>query len=273
MSRAELSFLLPLFELVGHLSDADDVDDMTMGLGEIDANSVLAGDDHALDGLWVSIVAGNGIGACIDHLIALRDLVLRDGGAITPSAPWTLLRAAVEACSVSAWVLAPPLRKTRRAYALRVWHHDFSERQKWEDDTGQTPPTRGKSGSARAAEVVALASNLGIKPTQVATPLAYSDVVAAGAATVGWDRTESRARWREASAFAHGRTWPLLTLTSPTSAEAIRGGVGVSLTLNEARLEPLARLASDLLNGALLRYAELADAPDGPARGQSAVRA
>jgi hypothetical protein len=78
-----------------------------------------------------------------------------------------------------------------------------------------------------------------------------------GAEAVGWERTETRARWREASAFAHGRFWPQLALTSPTGAERIPGGYGVALTLNEEHLKPLSRLTQDLLNGALLRWAHV----------------
>lgn len=261
MTRAELGYLRPLFDLASSLVDSEDVENMTMGLGEAADGSLLDGDDQDMDGFWVSMVVNNGLLACIDHVVTLRDLVMRDGGAITMNAPWTLLRAAVESASVAVWVMDPGLRKTRRAHSLRVWHHDFCERQSWEDDVGRQPTGKAKSGRDRAAQVVALATSLGIKPTQVSTRLAYSDTVAAGGAAVGWARAEARARWREASAFAHGRTWPLLALTSPTDAEVIRGGFGMALTLDEARLEPLAQLTHDLLNGGLLRYADLAAAP------------
>jgi hypothetical protein len=145
---------------------------------------------------------------------------------------------------------------------LRVWHYDYTERQKWEDDTKRPTAPTGKTGRDRAAEVVTLATKLGIAPvTRVSTELSYADTVAAGASAVGWNRTEARARWREASAFAHGRFWPQLALTSPTAAEWRPGGYDVALTLNEDHLEPLARLAHDLLNGSLLRWAELSAAP------------
>jgi hypothetical protein len=142
-----------------------------------------------------------------------------------------------------------------------LWHYDFGQRQLWEDDTGRVPPPKGKSGKNRAKEVLTLATDLGIKPTRVSTDINYADIVGHGAVAVGLDRIEARARWREASAFAHGRSWPLLALTSPTAAQEIQGGFGLSLTLNEDRLRPLAHLAHDLLDGALTRYAELAASP------------
>lgn len=258
MTRAELGFMLPLFDLATSLTDSDDVEDMDMGLGHIDPGSALARDDRDLDGFWVSGVANTSIGACLDHVVTLRDLVVREKATITTGAPWTLLRAAVESCSVAVWVMAPNLRRSRRTRALRVWHYDYTQRYLWENDRGVPPRPDGKTGATRASEVLALATSLGIDPvTRVSTDLNYADTVAAGAAAVGWNRTEARASWREASAFAHGRFWPQLALTSPTSAESIPGGYGVSMTLNEAHLKPLVRLAHDLLNGALLRWAEL----------------
>lgn len=263
MTRAELGFLLPLFDLAGSLTDSIDVEHMTMGLGEIAEDSLLAGDDRDLTGFWVSMVVTNAITACLDHVITLRDMVTGENRAITLNAPWTLLRAAVESASVAVWVMEPGQRTTRRGRALRVWHYDFGQRQLWEDDTERVPPPRGKSGRDRAKEVLALATSLGVKPTQVSANLSYADTVAHAAQAVGWSRTEARARWREASAFAHGRSWPLLSLTSPTEAEVIPGGFSLALTLDEARLRPLADLTHDLLNHGLLRYAELA-APEAP---------
>jgi hypothetical protein len=260
MSQAELGFMLPLFELAGSLADTDEVENMAMGLGEIDPNSDLAADDRDLNGMWVSMVVNNSILASLDHVITLRNIVTRDKGSVTVSAPWTLMRAALESAAIAVWVTAPGLRRTRRAHALRVWHHDFTERQKWEDDTQRKPPEQGKAGVERAADILALATELGIRPTRVATRLAYSDAVADAGQLVGWSREDARALWREASAFAHGRTWPLLVLTSPRDAELIRGGVGMHLTLNEEHLRPMTSLTHDLLSAALIRYAELAEA-------------
>ena len=262
MTQAELSYLLPLFDLASSLVDEDDVEHMEMGLGEIAPDSLMAGDDRDLTGYWVSMVVTNGVTACLDHVVTLRDIVTRERGTITLNAPWTLLRAAVESAAMAVWVMESGQRATRRSRALRLWHYDFGQRQLWENDTGRVPPPKGKSGKDRAKEVLTLATNLGIKPTQVSTEINYADIVGHGAVAVGLDRTEARARWREASAFAHGRSWPLLALTSPTAAQEIQGGFGLSLTLNEDLLRPLADLAHDLLNGALTRYAELAASPD-----------
>jgi hypothetical protein len=261
VTQADLNFMRPLFDLAGSLTDDEDIEDMSMGLGEIHPDSDLAGDDNDLDGMWVSMVVNNAILASLDHVITLRDLVTRDRGTVTINAPWTLMRAVVESASVAVWVATPTLRKTRRAHALRVWHHDYSERQNWETDIGRVVSEKGKSGKERASDIVRLAERLGIRGTQVSAAIAYSDVVANAGALVGWEREDARARWREASAFAHGKTWPLLALTTPRGATAIRGGVGMHLTLDESKLGPVTTLAHRLLDVALIRYAELADQP------------
>lgn len=124
-----------------------------------------------------------------------------------------------------------------------------------------TPPA--KTGKQRAAAILELAKKHGLRETQVSTELGYGDTVAAAGQAAGWARSQAFALWREAAAFAHGRTWPLLRLTTPADAELIRGGVGLYLTLDEARLEPLARLTADVLHKAIDEYARLsADVSD-----------
>lgn len=261
MSHADLGFLAPLFELASSLTDDDDVEQMALGLGHIHPDSELARDDQPLDGQWVSAVVTSGLTASIDHAVTLRDLVLRERAAITVNAPWTLLRGALEPAATALWVLTGTTHRSRRAHALRVWHHDYTERQKWEDDTATPVPPGGKSGRDRAEDVRTLAKQLGIKPTTVATSLSHADTVAAAGAAAGWSRHDARARWREASGFAHGRFWPMLKLTTPRGAEPIPGGFGVAFVGDHTRLAELARLTHDVLDTGLRRYAERAAAP------------
>jgi hypothetical protein len=110
---------------------------------------------------------------------------------------------------------------------------------------------------------VEIADGLGIKPvSRVTARMKYGESVAAAAEVSGWGRHQARARWREASGFAHGRTWPMLRLTSPTNAEVIRGGYGLTLALDEQRLSELARLSLDVLGTAIDWYGRLSN--DGP---------
>jgi len=109
-------------------------------------------------------------------------------------------------------------------------------------EEGEVFAVRGP-GRAQATQLVERAKTLGLRPNQVAARFLYSGIVAEAGEIVGWSRTEARARWREASAFAHGRTWPSLQLSELELAERIRGGYMVTLTLAEAHHEKLAPLA------------------------------
>jgi hypothetical protein len=257
VSNADLGFLHPLFELADSLTDADDAAGMSFGLGEPDGNSALGRDDVDLEGMWVSHVVIGSFTASLDHIIQLRELVIRPEAAVTLNAPWTLVRGALEPAAVALWVLSGGTRATRQSRALRVWHHDFTERGAWEKETQRKQPPNGMSGDDRAKGIATLASRLGLEGSKVVTPLNYGDTVGAAGTAAGWKHRVAMARWREASAFAHGRTWPLLKLAEPTSAEVIRGGFALRMVLDERHFEPVARLTHDVLHKGLVEYAAL----------------
>ncbi len=256
MGNADFGFLVPMFELADSLINKDEAGNSVIRLREIGADSTLSGDDADLDGMWVSKIVTDGINAALDHVVCLRSVVM-GAGEVTNNAPWTLLRGVLEPASVAVWVMAGGSCTKRRERALRVWYYDFTERQKWEDDSGGKPVAPAKSGRQRAADIVSLARRHGLRENQVTASLSYGDSVAAAGKTVGWQRADATARWREAAAFAHGRTWPTLQLSSPTGAELILGGYGISMTVNEARLAELARLANDVLHFAIDEYGHL----------------
>ena len=99
---------------------------------------------------------------------------------------------------------------------------------------------------------------MGLDGAKVVTPLNHGDVVGAAGAVAGWKHKIAMARWREASAFAHGRTWPMLKFAESTNAELIRGGFALRMVLDEKHLEPLTRLTHDVLQRALVDYSLLA---------------
>jgi hypothetical protein len=167
------------------------------------------------------------------------------------------MRGALEPAAVALWVLSGKTRATRRTRALRVLHHDYSERGKWEMEHRKQPEA-GRTGKDRAKQIETLAAGLGLDVAKVVTDLNYGDAVGAAGKAAGWNRKAAMSKWREASAFAHGRTWPLLNLASPTDATRIRGGFAMRMVLDEEHYEPLAKLTHDVLHRALLDYAPLA---------------
>jgi hypothetical protein len=255
MSTADLTFMTKLFDLAMSIADAEDY---SFGFDEVAEGSPLNRDDLRLEGWWASHVIAHSLGSALDHIITFREMLNGPDPTITNHAPWTLMRGVLEPASLALWIVSGKGSDGRCARALTAWHHDFKERGKWEADTGKVVAASAVGGGGMAREMLKLATSLGLDPRPV-TNFYYSQVVADAAEATGlWDRRTATARWREASAFAHGRSWPLLNLSEPTAAERIRGGYNVRMTLDEVKLAEVARLASDVLEAALDGYATLA---------------
>lgn len=255
----DVTYLQPLFEVArAFLGDSPNPESIgSFGLHEPDRTSSLAKDDEGTHPFWVSAVVAESIGAAVDHALALSVLTEAQHGRVTPSAPWTLTRGVAEPAATAVWILNGGNRVTRQERALRVWHHDMDERGKWERNLGE-PPAGVRSGAARATQIIKLAGSLGLREKQVAASFNLGDTVADAGTLIGWDRKTAFARWREGSAFAHGRFWPLMRLTTPDGGEQIPGGLGMVLGFDESRHWELARLATGLLERAVDDYAAAA---------------
>jgi hypothetical protein len=134
----------------------------------------------------------------------------------------------------------------------------MTERSLWEADTELEIVAPARGGKARAAELMEIGQELDLRATQISPRLSYADVVAEAGRLAAWKREVARARWRESSGFAHGRTWPVLQLSKPNAAELIRGGYSFAVTLAENRHRELAKLATALFLRALDDYADAA---------------
>jgi hypothetical protein len=219
VSRAELSYLLPLFELTEAMVGDEEQENVSFGLGEPAQSSQLTGDDADMGGFYVSYAVNGAIAAALDHAITLKLLVTK-AGAVTNAAPWTLLRGVLEPASVAARIIVGSRRAIRRERALRFWHHDMTERAKWEADTGHVVNPPGKDGRTRAGEIVQIAKTLSLRENQVVTPLSYSDAVAHAGEAAGWPRPKRPGalagvfRLRSRSRLAVWDTAPRSTMSS-----------------------------------------------------------
>jgi hypothetical protein len=133
----------------------------------------------------------------------------------------------------------------------------MDERGKWERELGDPLPD-GRPGAERAKQTLKVAASLGLRQSQVASKFVLGETVANAGTVIGWERKKAFARWREGSAFAHGRFWPLMSLTTPEGGEQIPGGLGIVLAFDERRHRELALLATGLLERAENDYAEAA---------------
>jgi hypothetical protein len=168
---------------------------------------------------------------------------------VNPYSPWTLLRGALEDFATSAWLLGGS-RDERRARALSLWHEDFRNREQYEQDSGKRPTGRNaKRGAQRCDQVKVLADSLGLR---LQKPVA-GDVITAAASYARLDPKHTRASWRVASGFAHGRYRPNLNATEPRGAAPMRDGYMFALVLDDRKFEPLAMACKAILGYASAR--------------------
>lgn len=152
MSKADVSFMVPLFDLALQLAD-DESEEPTLGLGLIAPDSALAKDDAELEGYWITVLVNNAIGAALDHVITFREILRAPGARVTNNAPWTLVRGMLEPAALALWLLTGKGRQGRQERALCTWHHDFRERGKWgrpAPGTKQAGPDRRRTSHANA---------------------------------------------------------------------------------------------------------------------------
>ncbi|SFK92947.1 hypothetical protein SAMN05216275_14183 [Streptosporangium canum] len=252
-----MQFLSELFEIAESLTEHTE-QQISFGLDEVGPTSSLAQDDVGMGGYKVSSLVTSSIGAAVDHVIALRSLVMK-AGEVTNAAPWTLLRGVIEPSSLAVWILDDPNRAHRRERTLRVWRHDMTERSYWERTTGHVPSPPGQKATDRIKQIDGIAKELGLRMQQVTERFRYSHTVRAAGTAV--NMPEALARWQECSGFAHGRTWAAVRFSQPVSAARMRDpdSVMLGLALNETLLEQAADLATALLNKALGDYADAAN--------------
>lgn len=241
------SYLHPLFQMVEQLRH----DGAYAPLPDPQPSSSLTADDAPL-GPWAAThLIRTSYGAGLAHVDAFRRGTA--AGEIDPTSPWTLLRGALENAATGVWLLTGTGRDERRRRALALWAEDMRNRAQHEADTGHIPAPGGKTGTERRQEIYHLADTLGISPLPV--PKAGA-IVEQAATAAGLDPVRTRAVWRAASGFAHGRYWPNLRAAQPRAAHTTaRPDVSLAaIVLDEAQHQPLADACHTLLRHLRNRY-------------------
>lgn len=113
---------------------------------------------HALE------LACTGISVGLEHLDTVR-VVIEDARILTPFAPITLIRTAIEGCVKARWLLEQGITADARLErGVAAQRADYDERRKFEDAAG-TPEQTGpqfKTARERIAELEKTAKSLGI---------------------------------------------------------------------------------------------------------------
>jgi hypothetical protein len=148
----------------------------------------------------------------LDHLAAWQGLRL--GGGFQPTfAHFSLIRGAVEGCSMARWLCDPAIRVEERiARAAGAQIDDYDERIKFENRLGSRMPKpsgRGRTGKQRMEQLEADLRRVDVKP--VALPAAT--VLFARYFFPSKDELGGEAFYRQISAVVHAKVWSMYALS------------------------------------------------------------
>lgn len=235
---------------VGPLIDAVTARIQDPGEFVVQPSSELAVDDAATSPYHVSHCARWCLNAGVDHLHALKSLVI-DGSLIHSAASYSLARGALENFGAGFWLLHPPERHVRVERALRWWAKNFKDQNK--ATALQGPPHHTPVGP-KLDRLVAIgaAANCdvtGIRGGYTSTAvLQYADEHSS---------IKPFLVWQLCSGFAHGRPWASLGMNERQSQPSGEDGVSmVMLTADHARLLAVTLPAVHLLTDFLRLHEE-----------------
>lgn len=240
----DVAYLKPLFIAAERYRAADHI----VPLPDPEPGCSVLADDAALGSWNTTTLVCNSITVGLLHVDSLSRLAV-ELGHLDPVTPWTVLRGALEDFSTAIWLLSGKGRRERQHRALTLWAQDFRNREQYEKDTGFKPTQNQKTAKQRLDEVVQLADRLGL-PELPSRPK-IEDRVMAAAVEAGLNGVKTRALWRVASGFAHGRQWPnLRVLEVQRGARAVVSGYTVGLVLGDEQFKEMAEAVLALLSRA-----------------------
>ena len=159
------------------------------------------------------------LGAATEHLDALHALLVV-AKIQHPSAPYTLMRSAIECAASAVWLVIPNLHAERVQRALRLALQDTTDQARLER---AHLLTARRSLAERQASIQAIADRAtGQTVTIPQTTAILRDVETATAAT--GRRLDVLMAWQVCSGFAHGRVWPVLAISDREEMEQSGNG-------------------------------------------------
>ncbi len=188
---------------------------------EVQEGSLLAEDDVLTAPYQNSHVIAVFLGSALDHLHALRALLV-DAEALHMSAPFSLMRSAIESASQALWLLTPDDRQVRVQRRLQMAAENAREQSQAvrilnPEASGRLQQRLERFAGLGEAAGVPRERVLGKVPSLVTMVRAASDLVA--------HDLPLEFLWRLGSGYAHGNAWaPLLAGVQeqlPSSQEAV----------------------------------------------------
>lgn len=239
-------YLAPLFAAAARYR----AEDHFRLLPQPEARSSLAADDKPLRPCSASKFISSSFSAGLLHVEALTQLVT-EARQVDPVSPWTLLRAALENFATAVWLLDGKNRVERQHRTLTLWAEDFRNRADHETDVNHVTGLWGRTGTQRYEDVRQLAVDLGLPglPRPSATK-----IITEAAVTARLEPDQTRALWRVASGFAHGRFWPNLRAAEVHDVNRADDGYLLQFGVDDEKLERLANACLQLLQRTDRRY-------------------
>lgn len=211
--------------------------------------SPLAADDRALHPWAASHTAVQAIVSGNDHLLALAHLVAGPAGILPAYGGFTLARAALEAGAIGLWAVGPDDPLERRINVLR-WElknkHDMVE---FGGRMGRGDRDRVEDRQRATKRIYERASEMGIPSERLRERFTTTAMLTA--AHIPVREPSAVAAWSAASAFAHGRSWPILLLQQTAWLPSELAGESRARVTADARvLAWFASTAAELLDHA-----------------------
>lgn len=178
----------------------------TKGEFPVADGSSLAGDDKAADPYQVSHVLRMCLTAGVDHLHAVKVLVV-DKGVLHVAAPSSLARGALENFAAAYWVLGPEGRDERVERALRWYAKNFRDGDK---ATGLLNLPGAVAVEDKLQRLYAVGANRSIAEKPIKAQFISTEAVKYAEENAPDLPLGVVLPWQLCSGFAHGRPWAYL---------------------------------------------------------------
>jgi hypothetical protein len=217
---------------------------------KVQPGSSLAGDDRASDPYQVSHGVTVAIGTAVEHVHAVKALIM-DARVMHPAAPFTLLRAAIEAGSTAAWLIGPTSRRERVIRRLQQVLRDAQDGDRAARELGLAPT---KPLAVREAELADMARRVMGDPSFRLKPAEMTPIVKFAQDASG-STLKVLTSWRVCAGFSHGRLWATLSMLDREVVEKLDSRV-VYLRVRNSKERVLWALsvAMDLVRFAASQY-------------------
>jgi len=114
--------------------------------------------------------------------------------------PLGLLRGGLEAAALHLWLIRPDSHRERCRRGTVAWHRDLGDRAGFEAVTHWQAPAQGKPATARQAELVHVAQELGLSGKQRDLRCSTTHVITQAAEEIGVAGNEAKRLWSLSSA-------------------------------------------------------------------------